>query len=314
MRIEPPQSGPAAKLLPQFALPSAKGTDLANLSAPATPAKAASSGDSLSLSDTGLDLARRGLQESGEIMADLTRGALSQLGITSKAEALGAKIEFDSLSFKTAQVTSISASRSFGFGSSGGAGAYQQTANLSFRQEQQSAITAKGTITTADGRKFEFESELLVANKRELQIETSESGEADSAADLRNLLAQFQGGPGAGGNAFQAQSPLFKMLDDVLNRLQQGQDLGLTELLQPASSGTPGQGIAVGEPNPGRAPQAGNVFADLQNSALQQLRASADNLSRLLDNYPPPTTGGSSAPANQPQVQGYPTPVRAEAA
>ena len=290
MRLEAFNQSPAVS---NYAGPLARNTNSAN-SPTALPSKekpSASAADQVSLSDAGRALAQQGQQalDAGEkILGDLTRQTLTSLGISSKADALGAKIEFDSFTYSAKSTTSFSATRSLYQAENG---QRQESASLQFRSEQQTEITGRGRITTADGRTFEFESQLQVANSREFsqsiasndsQASAGQSSEPNSAQNIAALR-----GPAA---QFAKNSALFSVIDDILNQIQAGKlgakldDTALAEnTAGTAPKATTPQGIAVGEPNP-------NASSGLKPSPnkvlnLDQLQDGAARIARQLAQF-----------------------------
>ncbi len=233
----------------------------------------AQDGDKVSLSDAGRALAQQA-QQAGEIgekvLGDLTRQTLSSLGITSSADALGAKIEFDSFSYRARSSTSISATYSRysdGQGSS-------ESSSLAFHSEQATEITGKGRITTADGRTFEFESQLQLLNKTDLNLssQSSQTG-ASEDSNLQNIQALR-------GQQLRIadNSPLFSIIDDILQQIRDG---GAANAAGPATAPPPPpQGIAIGEPNPNAQADASAALDDIFN--LSQLNAGANKIAQQL--------------------------------
>ncbi|WP_338844677.1 hypothetical protein V8J88_13615 [Massilia sp. W12] len=211
------------------------------------------------------DDANGALDQSGAMLQDLTRQALSSLGIASKAEAMGARIEFDSLKFQSKTTSSASFAR---FGAAPEApppppNRFARTppqngiAAFSVQQSQETQISGAGRIILADGREFAFESTL----------------EVSSSFAASGVLAQEQ----AEGLAFDAESPLFKVLHDMLDKLAQGQP--------GAKAADAPRGVAVGEPDPGR---RNPPLFDFQ-PGLQQLQQGAQRLAQLLEDFQAPT-------------------------
>jgi hypothetical protein len=251
------------------------------------------SGNQVSISDAGRALSQlaQAAGEAGEkILSDLTRQTLSTLGITSAADALGAKIEFDSFSYSAKSTTSFAANYSR-YADRGG---ITESAGLEFRSEQSTEVTGKGRITTTDGRVFEFESQLQVQNKTDfLQNETRQTQAGSvgnvSASNAQNIAALR--GPGL---QIAKNSPLLAAIEDILQQIRSGQGAPSEE-----NQTTPPQGIAIGEPNPNAA--ANSNKADPFN--LEQLSNSATKIAQQLKQL-----------QQFSQVQGYPSPQLAVAA
>jgi hypothetical protein len=191
---------PTRATLPALARPLANlGGAPAGASASGAPA-ATSHADRVSLSDAGKalqnhsgsgQLSQADADQEAKVLGDLTRKSLSLLGITNAADASGATISFDSLTYEASSSSSFSTSQQSGSltstaqdGSSTAAYANAQTTQ--FHSEQQATYSGKGHITTADGRQFEFNAELQVDNVTDIRQSSSSAGSSTSAGSAGN--------------------------------------------------------------------------------------------------------------------------------
>lgn len=276
MQLSPLSSNasPAATTLPAWSAPAAR----ADAGSTPRSSSANNSASQVSLSPQAVqkwqDDANHALDAGSDILQNLTRQTLSSLGITSQAEAMGARIEFDELHLKSK--TTLSAT----FSSEGapaaapppnrferqrnGAQAAATLNPVSLHQEQASEISGSGRIILADGREFAFSSTLSVESSQDSQFAAPAAGDGGQTGGLR----------------LKSDSPLLNMLRDMLNRLQQGQAPDTNDKADTASNNTrPAQGFAVGEPDPSRATDS-NLF-DF-SPALNQLQQGAARLAQLL--------------------------------
>ncbi len=291
MRIDPSFYSPAIQ---SGAKPSqAQPAQLALASGPASAST--NNGDKVSLSNAGRALAQQAQQAgvAGEkILGDLTRQTLSSLGITSSADALGAKIEFDSFTYHAKSSTSLSASHSRYTDQNGSI----DSASLEFHSEQATEITGKGRITTADGRTFEFESQLQVHSKQDFTLSEQSSSEAigsEQDSNLQNIQALRGQHLRIADN-----SPLLSIIDDILQQIRDGHGAAAAPTAQAP------QGIAIGEPSPNSPNSANNAGAAPANDIfnLEQLNAGANKIAQQLKQL------------QQFSQQGYPSPQLAVAA
>src|SRR3954469_12058463 len=106
----------------------------------------------VSLSDDGLDLQKR-VASVGNATVDYAQDFVSSFTQALFGDdAKGAVIDFDS--------ASLEASSSYALGVLHSEGANGTTDAAAFRMSDSSHFIGKGTITTADGRKFDFEVEV----------------------------------------------------------------------------------------------------------------------------------------------------------
>lgn len=268
----------------------------------------APSGSQVSLSDAGRTLSQQAQaagQAGEKILGDLTRQTLSSLGITSAADALGAKIEFDSFSYSAKSSTSFAASYSR-YADRGGV---TENASIEFSSEQSTEVTGKGRITTADGRVFEFESQLQLQNKTDFS--QSETRQAQAASANSESTSNAQNIAALRGPALQIakNSPLLAAIEDILQQIRSNgsnnsNGKSAAEIQTPAQ-----QGIAVGEPNPNA--QSFGDLGDLGDTSaitndpfnLEQLSNGAAKIAQQLKQL-----------QQFSQVQGYPSPQIAVAA
>jgi hypothetical protein len=136
----------------------------------------------VALSDLGIKLSNQAAQRSEQVglrTVDLAQDFINNF--TSRYLGKGASVSFESASIDTA--SSLEASRSH----LEGAGGIQDSAAFSLNESAH--FIGKGTITTADGQKFEFEIEV----QYELSVEASSSRSVQ--------FAQPDGGEPAPGNS-----------------------------------------------------------------------------------------------------------------
>lgn len=145
-----------ARTLPAQAYPAALGqADARPANAPAS--RAAGSDGAISLSNSGLDLEKR-LSSLGNSTVDLAQSLLGSFAQNLFGDAgKGAAISFDSVSLDAQSSLSAAVQHSTGPNGSTDAAGVQLTDSTHF--------LGKGTITTADGRKFDFEIEVQYSDQ-----------------------------------------------------------------------------------------------------------------------------------------------------
>ncbi|MBA5608388.1 hypothetical protein H3H36_23850 [Duganella sp. FT3S] len=145
-----------ARTLPAQAYPAALAqADARPANAPAS--KAAGGDNAISLSNSGVDLEKR-LSSLGNSTVDLAQSLLGSFAQNLFGDAgKGAAISFDSVSLDAQSTVSAAVQHSTGPNGSTDAAGVQLTDSTHF--------LGKGTITTADGRKFDFEIEVQYSDQ-----------------------------------------------------------------------------------------------------------------------------------------------------
>ncbi|HEU4845240.1 MAG TPA: hypothetical protein VFT05_13325 [Burkholderiaceae bacterium] len=145
-----------ARTLPAQAYPAAN--PQADARPPRIPASGAPAGDSaISLSNNGIDLEKR-LSTLGNATVDLAQSLLGSFAQNLFGDAgKGAAISFDSVSLDAQSSLGAAVQHSSGPNGSTDAAAVQLSDSTHF--------LGKGTITTADGRKFDFEIEVQYSDQ-----------------------------------------------------------------------------------------------------------------------------------------------------
>lgn len=129
--------------------------------------------DLVSLSKNGIDLQQR-VESLGNSTVDLAQNLLGSFAQQLFGDAAkGATISFDSVSLDT--------SSSFAAGVQQSEGAGRSTNAAAFSLTESSHFLGKGSITTADGRKFDFEVEVQYEYALEAAVSQTTSSNAQAA-------------------------------------------------------------------------------------------------------------------------------------
>ncbi|WP_374353381.1 hypothetical protein [Chitinimonas sp.] len=162
---------------------------------PEQPVSISAQAKALQQSEQGKDqdtVGAAGFGLAQQLLSSFTGKALSLLGIVGKADADKVQISFDRLSYEasSAESASFSSARS-----KGRDGSEQLQTSASLRSEQRLGVAGHGTITTADGRKFEFDAQLQIDSSVELDQASSQSGkpvQLDFAGTAGQLLDHIE--------------------------------------------------------------------------------------------------------------------------
>lgn len=157
-----------ATLLPANA-PQADGKNPA-YAAPAVNQLKSAVGSPTSISNHGLDLQKR-VDSLGNATVDFAQSLLNSFADKLFGDAAkGAQISYDSVSLDTSSSAALTVQHSAGPNGSSDTAAFQLTDSSHF--------LGKGTITTADGRKFDFEVEVQYNAELDASASQSRSGSA----------------------------------------------------------------------------------------------------------------------------------------
>ena len=163
------------------------GKTTAATSQPVTPVQDSSA----SLSSSGLDLQKR-LSDVGNNTIDLAQNLLGSFTQSLFGDAgKGASISFDSVS--------LEAQSSFGVAVQHSEGASGTTDSAAVQLTDSAHFLGKGTITTADGRKFNFEVEIKYSDELDAGVSQSQS-----LGQGQPVTTQPAGGTGSTGGATAA--------------------------------------------------------------------------------------------------------------
>ncbi|KQW93739.1 hypothetical protein ASC94_14230 [Massilia sp. Root418] len=153
-------------------------TDSKNLRAGNSSLLEKAQNDLVSLSKNGIDLQQR-VESLGNSTVDLAQNLLGSFAQQMFGDAgKGATISFDSVSLES--------SSSFAAGVQQSQGANGTTSAAAFSLTESSHFLGKGTITTADGRSFEFEVEVQYDYSLEAAASQTTSGAGDTAKTPRS--------------------------------------------------------------------------------------------------------------------------------
>lgn len=195
-----------ARSLPATAYPVADPqTHARTTNLPASKLAGGDAASAISLSDDGVNLQKR-LSTLGNATVDLAQNLIGSF-----AEALfgdagkGAAISFDSVSLDAQSSLDVSLQHSSGPDGSSDSAAFQLSDSTHF--------LGKGSITTADGRKFDFEIEVQYSDQLSASASQTQSGGGSGAANglarqLGDLAKAVADGGGDGGGAPPATTPV----------------------------------------------------------------------------------------------------------
>ncbi|SFV08459.1 hypothetical protein [Pseudoduganella namucuonensis] len=155
-------------------LPSANAQDGKNLRSSNSSLAEKAQNDLVSLSKNGIDLQQR-VDTLGNSTVDLAQNLIGTFAQQMFGDDLkGATISFDSVDLETSSSFAAGVQQSSGSGGVSNAAAFSLT--------ESSHFLGKGTITTADGRKFDFEVEVQYDYSLEAAAGQTTSAPADSKA------------------------------------------------------------------------------------------------------------------------------------
>ncbi|HJV01629.1 MAG TPA: hypothetical protein VJ752_13875 [Burkholderiaceae bacterium] len=182
-----------ARTLPAQAYPAAPAQADAR-PAHAQASRPVNSDSAISLSNSGIDLEKR-LSSLGNSTVDLAQSLLGSFAQNLFGDAgKGAAISFDSVSLDAESSLSAAVQHSSGPNGSTDAAGVQLTDSTHF--------LGKGTITTADGRKFDFEIEVQYSDQY-----TALAGQHSSNTAATQGASAGQGTSGTASGAGQASTP-----------------------------------------------------------------------------------------------------------